>query len=81
MEEDCSYVIDVMLHVSTETSKSQSTLNLMPPPEGEKGTMVVVPIHPSLIQQISKVRIFMPKDIRPSDNRKAVLKSIEVCVC
>ncbi len=77
MEEDCSYTIDVLLHVSTETSKSQSTLNLMPPPTGEKGTMVVVPIHPSLIQQISKIRIFMPKDIRPSDNRKAVLKSIE----
>ena len=77
MEEDCSYVIDVLIHVSTETSKSTSTLNLMPPPKDEKGVMVVVPIHPSLIQQISSVRIFIPQDLRPSDNRKAVMKSIE----
>jgi ATP-dependent RNA helicase DOB1 len=77
MEEDCSYVIDVLLYVTSETSKSQSTLNLMPVPKNEKGVMVVVPIHPSLIQQISSVRIFIPKDIRPSDNRKAVYKSIE----
>ena len=77
MEEDSSYVIDVLLHVSTETSKSTSTLNLMPPPKNEKGVMVVVPIHPSLIQQISSVRIFIPQDLRPSDNRKAVMKSIE----
>ena len=77
MEEDCSYVVDVLIHVSTETSKSASTLNLMPPAKNEKGVMVVAPIHPSLIQQISSVRIFIPEDLKPSDNRKAVLKSIE----
>ena len=76
-EEDCSYVIDVLIHVSTETSKSASTLNLMPPGKNEKGVMVVAPIHPSLIQQISSVRIFIPQDLKPSDNRKAVLKSID----
>ena len=77
MEEDCNYVIDVLIHVSTETSKSASTLNLMPPAKNEKGVMVVAPIHPSLLQQISSVRIFIPQDLKPSDNRKAVLKSIE----
>ena len=76
-EEECSYVIDVLIHVSAETSKSASTLNLMPPGKNEKGVMVVAPIHPSLIQQISSVRIFIPQDLKPSDNRKAVLKSIE----
>ena len=49
----------------------------MPPAKNEKGVMVVAPIHPSLIQQISSVRIFIPEDLKPSDNRKAVLKSIE----
>ena len=77
MEEDSNYVIDVLIHVSTETSKSASTLNLMPPAKNEKGVMVVAPIHPSLLQQISSVRIFIPQDLKPSDNRKAVLKSIE----
>ena len=71
------FSIDVLIHVSTETSKSASTLNLMPPAKNEKGVMVVAPIHPSLIQQISSVRIFIPEDLKPSDNRKAVLKSIE----
>ncbi len=75
--EECNYVIDVLLHVSTETSKSTSTLNLLPPGSGDKGVMAVIPIHPTLIQQISSVRIFIPQDLRPSDNRKAVMKSIE----
>ena len=61
--EDCSYVIDVLIQVSEETSKSQSTLSLMPPAKNDKGVPIVVPIHPSLIQQISSVKLNMPRDI------------------
>jgi len=39
--------------------------------------MEIVPIDPELIQQISSVRIFIPADIRSSDNRKAVFKSVQ----
>ena len=39
--------------------------------------MEIVPIDPELIQQISSVRIFIPTDLRSSDNRKAVFKSVQ----
>merc|ERR1711981_715555 len=44
---------------------------------GKNGIMEVVSIEPNLIQQISSVRIFIPQDIRPKENRKSVFKSIE----
>ena len=76
--DDAQYVIDVLLHVTNDTAKSQSTLDLMPAKDNPKnGVMEVVSIEPNLIQQISSVRIFIPQDIRPKENRKSVYKSIE----
>ena len=68
----------ICLHfqVSEETSKSQNTLSLMPPAKNDKGVPIVVPIHPSLIQQISSVKLNMPRDIRSLDHRRIVQKSI-----
>jgi len=75
---NCSYVIDVLLHVTNETSKSTSTNELMPVTgAGKKGTMIVVPIEPNLINQISSIKLFLPKDLRSPDDRKSVLKKIE----
>ncbi|QQP38558.1 Superkiller viralicidic activity 2like 2like, partial [Caligus rogercresseyi] len=72
------YIVDTLLHVTKETSKCKSTYDLEPLPHSEKGgEMIVVPIKLELIQKISSVRIFMPKDIRPIENRCAVLKSIQ----
>ena len=79
LENETNYVIDVLIHVTSDTAKSKSTIELMPAKESKgKGEMIVVPIFLNLIQQISSVKIFMPKDIRPRDNRMAVLKSIQV---
>ena len=76
--EDSQYVIDVLLYVTNETAKSQSTFDLMPAKnEAKPGIMEVVSIEPNLIQQISSIRIFIPQDIRPKENRKSVYKSIE----
>ena len=49
----------------------------MPVEKNEKGVMVAVTIHPSLINQISSVKIFLPKDLKSSDSKKAVMKSLE----
>jgi ATP-dependent RNA helicase DOB1 len=73
-------VIDVLLHVTSDTSKCKSTTELMPAASAttkSKGEMIVVPIFLNLIQQISSVRIFIPQDVRGKDNRMAVLKSIQ----
>jgi len=77
-EPAATYVVDVLLHVTTETSKSTSTAELMPVPVGgKKGTMVVVPIESNLINRISSIKLFLPKDLRSPDDRKSVLKKIE----
>ena len=76
--EESHYVIDVLMRVTAESARnSQSTVDLMPAEDRKDATMEVVPIDLNLIQQISSVRIFIPKDIRPKDNRKSVSKSIE----
>ena len=49
----------------------------MPVEKNEKGVMVAVTIHPSLINQISSVKIFLPKDLKSSDSKKSVMKSLE----
>lgn len=38
----------------------------------------VVPILVHLVAAISSVRLYIPKDLRPVDNRQSVLKSIKV---
>ncbi len=71
-----SFVADVLLHVTKDTAKSRVASELCAVPEGQTGEMVVIPILLPLIQQISTIRLFIPQDLRPLDNRMAVLKAI-----
>ncbi|XP_058789617.1 exosome RNA helicase MTR4 [Phymastichus coffea] len=66
-------VIDILLHVSKESTESIPK----PCPEGEEGESEVVPVLHTLISQISSLRVYYPKDLRPTDNRKSVLKTIQ----
>ena len=74
--EDDTYVIDVLLHVTKETAKSKVASELCAVAEGGRGEMVVVPLLLHLVQQISTVRLFIPSDLKPADNRNSVLKAI-----
>jgi len=74
--DDDTYVVDVLLHVTKETAKSKVASELCAVQNGQKGEMVVIPLLLPLVQQISSVRLFIPSDLRPVDNRMAVLKSI-----
>ncbi len=80
---ETTYVVDTLLHVTTESAKSKNTDQLEPFSEADKnnssdkGEIIVVPVHLNLIQQISSVRIFMPSDLRPRDNRMAVHKTLQ----
>ncbi|XP_070531377.1 exosome RNA helicase MTR4 isoform X2 [Cardiocondyla obscurior] len=65
-------VIDVLLHLSKDSKEG----NPIPCREGEEGEVEVVPVMHRLISQISSLRLYYPKDLRPPDNRKSVLKSI-----
>ena len=77
-----SYIIDVLLQIadtSTNGTKTHSDLPLgvIPPLEGQKSKMEVVPILLSCVESIGHVRIFLPQDLKSADSRNTARKSID----
>jgi len=66
-------IVEVLLHVAESDSPFPK-----PCPPGQAGDMEVVPVLSSLISKISSLRVYYPKDLRPPDNRKSVLKTLQV---
>ncbi|XP_053622157.1 exosome RNA helicase MTR4 [Plodia interpunctella] len=67
-------VVDILLHVRKPEAGDTDTN--MPCPPGETGEVEVVPVLHTLIYQVSSLRVYYPKDLRPPDSRKSVLKTI-----
>jgi len=65
-------IIDILLHVSKDSKSG----NPIPCREKEEGEMEVIPISQNLICQISELRIYYPKDLKSSNNRKDILERI-----
>ncbi|XP_031216158.1 exosome RNA helicase MTR4 isoform X2 [Mastomys coucha] len=76
-ELDPLYVVEVLLRCSKESLKNSATEAAKPAKPDEKGEMQVVPVLVHLLSAISTVRLYIPKDLRPVDNRQSVLKSIQ----
>lgn len=74
---DPIYVVEVLLNCSKESLKNAATEAAKPARPDEKGEMQVVPVLLHLLTAISSVRLYIPKDLRPLDNRQSVLKSIQ----
>ena len=77
-----AYILDVLLSVSDDSSVGAQTQNgippgIRPPAAGEKGRMEVVPVFLSCIEAIGHVRIFLPKELHPTDQRNNVRKSLD----
>ncbi|TGO12539.1 hypothetical protein BTUL_0086g00140 [Botrytis tulipae] len=77
-----AYILDVLLQVSSDstvTTQTQSDLPLgiTPPAAGDKGKMEIVPVLLSCVEAIGHVRIFLPKDLHPANERNQVRKSLE----
>ncbi|CAL3967568.1 unnamed protein product [Diplocarpon coronariae] len=77
-----SYMLDVLLLVSSGSSTGPQSQTPLPvgvqsPSSEDKGKMEVVPVLLSCIEAISHVRIFLPKDLKPSDQRNTVRKSLD----
>lgn len=70
------YVVEVLLHCSKDSVKDAATEAAKPAAQGETGEMQVVPVMLHLLTSISSVRLYIPKDLRPFDNRQLMLKSI-----
>ena len=77
-----SYIVDVLLQVSDDTSVGTKTHQelppgVRPPAKGEDGKMEVVPVYLSCVEAIGHVRIFLPKDLNSAEQRSMVQKSIQ----
>jgi ATP-dependent RNA helicase DOB1 len=77
-----SYIVDVLTFVSTDSTVGTRTntdmpAGVYPPPPGGKSKMEVVPFLLTCIDAIGHIRIFLPDDLRPVDNRKGVRKALE----
>ncbi|KAH0949431.1 hypothetical protein HN011_012300, partial [Eciton burchellii] len=66
-------VIDVLLHISKDSKEG----NPIPCREGEEGELEAIPILHNLVCQISLIRLYYPKDLKSSNNRKDVLERIQ----
>lgn len=66
-------LIDILVHISKESKQG----NPIPCRDEEEGDIEVVTVLHTLVSQISSLRLHYPKDLRPSDNRKSVLKTIQ----
>ncbi|XP_046629808.1 exosome RNA helicase MTR4 [Neodiprion virginianus] len=73
MKDKTVIIVDILLHISSQSTEG----NPLPCKDGDEGDMEVVPVLHSLISQVSSLRVFYPKDLRPADNRKSVLKTIQ----
>ncbi|XP_030598416.1 exosome RNA helicase MTR4 [Archocentrus centrarchus] len=71
------YVVEVLVHCSKDSVKNAATEAAKPAAPGETGEMQVVPVMLHLLTSISSVRLYIPKDLRPYDNRQLMLKSIQ----
>lgn len=69
---ETKYIIDVLIRCS-----ERSTLNTLIPPEtGKIAKMQATQIFMNCIEDLSSIRIVMPKDLRPVANRTTVESSV-----
>jgi ATP-dependent RNA helicase DOB1 len=68
------YIVDVLLACAPNEPKH---LPPKPCPTGTEPDMQVVPITLAMIENVSSIKLHLPKDLRPMDARKSVLKSLK----
>lgn len=76
-----SYIIDTLLVVADTSSSATRTHQnipggIRPPAPGEEGQMQVVPCMLTCIDSIGHVRVVLPKDLKPAQDRAYVRKAL-----
>lgn len=80
-----SYIVDVLLQVASDSNVPPSNKagdtelpqGVRPPAAGEKGKMEVVPVVLSTIDSIGHLRVFLPNDLRNTEQRNTVRKGLD----
>jgi ATP-dependent RNA helicase DOB1 len=76
-----SYIVDVLIPVDSET-KFVPMVNdglppgVRPPGPGDKGKMEVVPVVLNCIESIGHLRVFLPNDLKSTEQRNNVRKAL-----
>ena len=76
-----SYIVDVLLPVSSDT-KFVPAVNdglppgVRPPAAGDKGKMEVVPVVLTCIESIGHLRVFLPNELKSTEQRNNVRKAL-----
>lgn len=76
-----SYIVDVLLPVSSDT-KFVPMVNdglppgVRPPAAGDKGKMEVVPVVLNCIESIGHLRVFLPNELKSTEQRNNVRKAL-----
>ncbi|EKM53323.1 uncharacterized protein PHACADRAFT_259600 [Phanerochaete carnosa HHB-10118-sp] len=78
------YVVDVLLNCAfggtlpkDRATTTPTPAGILPCPPGQKGDPQVVPVLLSTLESISHLRVHLPKDIRSSQARETVWKTIQ----
>ncbi|KAI8145097.1 rRNA-processing arch domain-containing protein [Fennellomyces sp. T-0311] len=75
-----NYILDVLLFCEKNSSMSKDaegrTVGVKPAESEETGTLIAVPVALSALDGISHIRLVLPKEVKSTDSRKSVLKSI-----
>ena len=69
---ETKYTIDVLIRCSERSSLN----SLLPPETGKIAKMQVTQIFMNCIEDLSSIRVVMPKDLRPVANRMTVESSV-----
>lgn len=77
-----SYVVDVLLPVASNAKFAPQAndglpAGVRPPGDGDKGKMEVVPVLLSCIESIGHLRVFLPNELKSTEQRNNVRKAIE----
>jgi ATP-dependent RNA helicase DOB1 len=77
------YIVDIVLNCAQGSIASKDRKNITPTPggvqpcaPGQKGVPLVVPVLLSTLDGISRIRVFMPKDLRQDHARETIWKSV-----
>jgi ATP-dependent RNA helicase DOB1 len=67
-------IVHILLHVDEDFVKDG-----VPKPcaKGKKGSVQIIPVVANFIEKLSSLRVYVPNDLRSSDNRRSVLNQIE----
>ncbi|XP_019446453.1 PREDICTED: DExH-box ATP-dependent RNA helicase DExH10-like [Lupinus angustifolius] len=71
------YIVDTLLHCSPGSNGNNTRPKPCPPRPGEKGEMHVVPVQLALISSLSKLKVFIPSDLRPLEARQNILLAVQ----